>query len=104
VATASIDCTARIWDAMTGRPLGEPMRHDDKVQSARFSRDGKRLLTFTDYAVCLWELTWHAIDNIDALVKGISGTVPKDATLVTPGDLRVAWPLSKEDIGKSVFD
>ena len=28
VATASGDKTARVWDAASGKPLGEPMRHE----------------------------------------------------------------------------
>ena len=28
VVTASDDKTARVWDAATGKPLGEPMRHE----------------------------------------------------------------------------
>jgi WD40 repeat protein len=31
VVTASQDRTARVWDAATGKALGEPMKHDDMV-------------------------------------------------------------------------
>ena len=34
VVTASADNTARLWDAGTGKPLGEPMRHEGHVSSA----------------------------------------------------------------------
>jgi hypothetical protein len=47
VATASEDRTARIWDAATGKPLGEALQHQYGVRLARFSPDGTRLLTVT---------------------------------------------------------
>ena len=47
VATASNDLTARIWNAATGKPLGEPLQHQSPVRLARFSPDGTRLLTVT---------------------------------------------------------
>ena len=45
VVTASGDKTARLWDAATGAPIGEPLRHDGPVNSAAFSPDGKRVAT-----------------------------------------------------------
>jgi WD40 repeat protein len=36
---------ARVWDALTGQPLTEPMRHRRAVTSAEFSPDGRRILT-----------------------------------------------------------
>src|SRR5262249_45433186 len=35
----------RLWDAKTGRPIGEPMAHEAAVLAVVFSADGKRLLT-----------------------------------------------------------
>jgi tetratricopeptide (TPR) repeat protein len=43
--TASVDSTARVWDAQTGRPLTEPLKHAKEVTSAQFSPDGKRVVT-----------------------------------------------------------
>ena len=34
LVTASEDKTARLWDAASGKAIGEPMRHDDAVLSA----------------------------------------------------------------------
>ena len=34
VVTASSDGTARLWEAATGKALGEPMRHNGGVSSA----------------------------------------------------------------------
>ena len=44
--TASADETARLWDAETGQPIGEPLKgHEGAVNSAAFSPDGRRIVT-----------------------------------------------------------
>jgi len=48
ILTGSADKTARLWDAATGRPLGQPMEHSGVVQSVAFSPDGKTILTGGD--------------------------------------------------------
>jgi hypothetical protein len=45
IVTASDDKTARVWDAESGKPVGEPMRHEDAVNAASFSPDGRRIVT-----------------------------------------------------------
>ena len=45
VVTASRDSTARLSDARTGEPVGEPMKHEGPVDSAGFSPDGARIVT-----------------------------------------------------------
>jgi WD40 repeat protein len=45
VVTASLDDTARVWDAETGRPITPPLQHGDDVQHACFSPDGRRIAT-----------------------------------------------------------
>ena len=45
VVTASSDQTARVWDAATGNPIGEPMNHDEIPHRAQFSPDGQRVVT-----------------------------------------------------------
>ena len=55
VVTASEDRTARLWDAATGKPLGEPMKHADAVGYAAFSPDGTRIATASqDETARLW--------------------------------------------------
>ncbi|MBI3418442.1 MAG: protein kinase [Verrucomicrobia bacterium] len=48
VLTASRDRTARVWDALTGKPLTPPLPHDRAVSRAAFSPDGHRVLTVSD--------------------------------------------------------
>jgi WD40 repeat protein len=47
VLTASIDKTARLWGLLTGKELAV-FSHDAAVSSARFSTDGRRVLTYSD--------------------------------------------------------
>ena len=56
IVTASYDKTARLWDAETGKPIGELTDHKDAVYSAAFSPDGKRIVTASfDDTARLWD-------------------------------------------------
>jgi WD40 repeat protein len=56
VVTASGDTTARLWDAASGKPVGEPMKHEGFVTSAQFSPDGQRIVTASfDTKARLWD-------------------------------------------------
>ena len=48
LVTASSDGSARVWDAHTGLPLTEPIKHAKSVRDAQFSPDGKRIVTASD--------------------------------------------------------
>jgi WD40 repeat protein len=48
VITGSADGKARLWDAQTGRMIGQPMEHDAPVVSADFSADGSRIVTASE--------------------------------------------------------
>ena len=55
VVTASEDGTARLWNALTGEPLGDPMRHEAEVLWAQFSGDGRRIVTASvDGSARIW--------------------------------------------------
>jgi WD40 repeat protein len=53
----SNDQTARLWDAATHQPIGEPIKHQGQIGAIAISPDGKLLLTGTDTKVAqLWEI------------------------------------------------
>ena len=56
IVTASEDTTARVWDAKSGKPIGEPLKHDGAVRSAGFSPDGTRIVTASeDQTARVWD-------------------------------------------------
>jgi WD domain, G-beta repeat len=56
VVTASLDKTARLWDAATGKEVAVLRGHDDQVLSAVFSPDGARVVTASlDKTARLWD-------------------------------------------------
>ena len=55
VLTTSLDHTARLWEAGTGRPRGQPLQHQGPVVRGTFSRDGRLVLTGSeDGTARLW--------------------------------------------------
>jgi WD40 repeat protein len=53
---ASIDATARLWDAYTGALLDHPMTHDAAVVEAHWSPDGRRIVTASiDQTARVWD-------------------------------------------------
>jgi len=51
-------CEARLWDAVTGKPLVEPMKHDGQVFSVAFSPDGTKFVTASWGGTArLWDAT-----------------------------------------------
>jgi len=52
--TGSDDRTVQLWNAATGEPLGQPLRHPAPVLRAALSTDGSRLLTLAGGIVRIW--------------------------------------------------
>ncbi len=56
VVTASVDATAKIWDAGDGKELLTLRGHGDKVFVARFTRDDRRVVTASrDGTAMVWD-------------------------------------------------
>jgi WD40 repeat protein len=58
IVSAGTDHTARLWEARTGQPIGEPLRHDAAVAYAEFSADGRWVVTASeDGTARIWNTT-----------------------------------------------
>jgi WD40 repeat protein len=56
IVTASLDKTARIWDARTGKQLAVLSGHGDRVNSAAYSPDGTHIITASsDKTARIWD-------------------------------------------------
>jgi WD40 repeat protein len=79
IVTASLDSTARVWDAGTGKQLLVLAGHRDAVWSAVFSADGRRIVTASyDGTARVWdaangrvltELRGHTGRVVDAAIS-----------------------------------
>jgi eukaryotic-like serine/threonine-protein kinase len=58
ILTAGGDKTARLWDAATGGPIGQPLTHPDVVECVAFSPGGKTILTACTMQKTAW--LWDA--------------------------------------------
>jgi WD40 repeat protein len=57
VVTSSVDHTARVWDAASGKQLCPPLQHQATVVSAAFSADGTRVVTSSaDKTARVWDV------------------------------------------------
>ena len=56
VVTASADGTAQVWDVKTGKPVGDPMKHNGWVHSAEFNQAGTEVVTSSyDGTAQVWD-------------------------------------------------
>src|SRR5439155_6203895 len=64
VATGSVDGTARVWEASTGKPVTEQLRHSGPVAQVVFSPNSQLLATSSDRTVTIWEVpSGHALSS-----------------------------------------
>ena len=56
IITSSNDRTVRIWDTVTGAPVGAPIKHDGEVTNAVISPNGRFLASVVGNRLLLWEL------------------------------------------------
>jgi WD40 repeat protein len=59
--TGSLDCTARLWDIITGKPIDPPFEgHREPVMAVAFSPDGQHIVTgSSDATARLWDIKKH---------------------------------------------
>jgi WD40 repeat protein len=87
IVTASMDKTARIWDAATATEIAVLRGHDDWVSSAAFSPEGSRIVTASlDKTARIWDA---ATATEIAVLRGHDGNVnsaafsPEGSRIVT---------------------
>src|SRR2546430_6228067 len=105
LVTASDDKTARLWDTISGEPIGEPMKHEGRVYSAQFSPDGQRVVTASDDNTArLWDAviatdkdTKEDILLLAELAEATGGVAletveeAENFKLLTPEQVRASW-------------
>ncbi len=106
VVTASRDTTARVWDADTGKPVGEPMTHGEWLVSASFSADGPRVLTASwDKMARDWNAFWPSLDRPDNLIEEVcQRKLRGNVRMITEADVRAARILFPQRVGEDVCD
>lgn len=112
VATAGLDGTAGIWDAVTGRPLVESLRHDQPVRHIALLADGKTLLTASGSfdtrvksgKLRVWDVDsgrekMPALAHPDAVLQvAVSRDGQRAATACRDGRARLWWLASGKQI------
>ncbi|HWF87327.1 MAG TPA: hypothetical protein VN659_00785 [Pyrinomonadaceae bacterium] len=95
VVTGSADGTARVWEAASGKSVGELRGHSKSVNSASFSPDGKFIVTASDDAtVRLWDATRFAlVRNIGGMYPGVvsSAKYSPDGRFIVAASGEAAW-------------
>jgi WD40 repeat protein len=87
LATASLDHDVRIWDAKTGEGVGLPLQHNTAVHDARFSPDGRWVVTAANRAALFDARSGALVVRL----QGHEGTLtsvdfdPTGRTIVTGG-------------------
>ena len=106
MVTASRDKRARIWDAGTGKPVGEPMTHGEPVRSASFSPDGKRVVTASeDKTARVWTVFWWSLVRPENLIEEVCRRKLRgNVRMITEADVRAARILAHERVGEDVCD
>ena len=79
LASASWDCTARLWNLENGHPVGSPLQHAGDVDCISFSADGRLLATgCDDNNAYTWDIAAFVIDaGLDHPLSAVDSDVCK---------------------------
>jgi WD40 repeat protein len=89
IVTASMDKTARMWDAATAKEIAVLRGHDDRVTSAAFSPDGSRIVTASeDSTARIWDARLQTLSAKDLLAQGCARLA--GLTKLTRDEMRLA--------------
>ncbi len=82
------DKTAQVWDIATRAPLGHPIRQEINMQSARFTPDGRRIMTTGGNKLRMWDA-----DTLELLAPVLSASQWREPAFVS-GDGRLVATFS----------
>ncbi|KAF5362586.1 hypothetical protein D9757_013319 [Collybiopsis confluens] len=111
IVSGSVDRTVRIWDAMTGAPLGQSLQgHGHWVQSVAFSPDGTRIVSGSvDKTLRIWDAT--TVVQLGQTIKGHDHSVESvgfspDGTKIVSGSrdrtVRIWDAMTGAQLGQSL--
>lgn len=111
LATTGADQTIRLWDLVTGKPVGQPLTgHTNAITGVAFSPDGTSLVSASlDGSLLRWDLA-HPGEHL-RLTAGTPGPIhaiavsPDRHTIATGNEARqvILWDLSTPSPVASVF-
>ncbi len=73
IVTASVDATAKVWNALSGQLEADLKGHIQDVYSASFSPDGKYIVTASlDHTAKVWNtFTWQLVADLKGHTSGV---------------------------------
>jgi WD40 repeat protein len=90
IVTASLDNTARVWDAASGRQIGVLRGHEGQVRSAAYSPHGEHIVTAAwDGTARIWDAASGqqiAVLHCDAQAVYGAAYSPDDTRIITASD------------------
>ena len=98
IVTASMDKTARIWDAASAKQIAVLRGHEEAVLSAAFSPDGSRIVTVSkDKTTRIWDVHLQTMPVKDLLAETCARL--SGLTELTRDEMRLAgYPDSMPEI------
>ncbi|KIJ11485.1 hypothetical protein PAXINDRAFT_84427 [Paxillus involutus ATCC 200175] len=77
LASASSDCTARLWSTVTRQPFGRVLQHNDKVYTVAFSPNGQFVATGGRGGIIfLWDISEEGVIATDAVTVSLLHAAP----------------------------
>jgi WD40 repeat protein/serine/threonine protein kinase len=79
LVTMCYDKTAQVWDLGSRAPLAHPLRQEIGLQSARFTPDGRRIVTTGGTRVRIWDA-----DTMELIPPVLSDSQWRDPAFISP--------------------